>query len=64
MGDQQSEETLVGLIHEICSEPLHTDHSTIEMAIQNLKSANIMAALGEDQEFQDLLLRKLREKGL
>jgi gas vesicle protein GvpN len=62
--NQPNEETLSRLIDEICSEPLPSERSRIEAAIQDMKSANLMAELGEDLEFQELLLRKMREKGL
>jgi len=32
--------------------------------LAGMRSASLMAELGEDQEFQELLLRKLREKAL
>ena len=63
-GEQPNEETLLRLIREICSEPLPSERSRIEAAIQDMKSDSLMAELGEDQEFQELLLRKLREKAL
>jgi len=62
--NQPGEETMLRLIGEICSEPLPAERSKIEEAIHEMKSANLMAELGEDQEFQELLLRKLREKAL
>lgn len=62
--DQPNEETLLRLIREICSEPLPSEKMKIEAALQGMKSASLMAELGEDQEFQELLLRKMREKGL
>jgi nitric oxide reductase NorQ protein len=61
---QPNDETLLRLIREICSEPLPSERSKIEAALKDLKSANILAELGEDREFQELLLRKLREKGM
>jgi nitric oxide reductase NorQ protein len=63
-GEQPNDETLLRLIREICSEPLPSERTRIEAAIHDMKSASIMAELGEDREFQELLLRKLQEKGL
>lgn len=62
--DQQNEETLLRLIQEICSVPLPTEYPTLEAAIHELEPDNLMAVLGEDKEVQELLLRKIREKGL
>jgi nitric oxide reductase NorQ protein len=63
-GPQPTDETLLRLIEEICSEPLPSPRTKIETALQDMKSAGIMAELGEDREFQELLLRKLQERGL
>jgi len=63
-GEQPGEETLSRLIQEICSEPLPVERTSIEESIQHMKSASLMAELGDDQEFQEMLLRKMREKGL
>jgi gas vesicle protein GvpN len=62
--DRPNDETLLRLIREICSEPLPSERSRIEAALQDTTAASLMAELGEDREFQELLLRKLREKGL
>ena len=62
--NQQNEETLLRLIQEICSIPLPTEYPTCKAAIHELEPDNIMAELGEDKEVQELLLRKIREKGL
>ncbi len=62
--EQPTDGTLLCLIREICSEPLPSERSNIEAALKDMKSANIMAELGEDREFQEMLLRKLREKGM
>ncbi len=62
--EQPTDGTLLRLIREICSEPLPSERSNIEAALKDMKSANIMAELGEDREFQEMLLRKLREKGM
>jgi len=61
---QHNEETLLRLIQEICSVPLPTEYPTLEAAIHELEPDNLMAVLGEDKEVQELLLRKIREKGL
>jgi nitric oxide reductase NorQ protein len=61
---QPNEETLLRLTREICAEPLPQESPGIDAALRDLASTGIMAELGEDREFQDLLLRKLREKGL
>jgi nitric oxide reductase NorQ protein len=62
--DQQNEETLLRLIQELCSVPLPIEYPAHKAAIHELESDNIMAELGEDKEVQELLLRKIREKGL
>ena len=62
--EQQNEQTLLRLIHEICGAPLPVEHSTLEVAMQGLEEGNLMAKLGEDREVQELLLRKMREMGL
>jgi len=62
--DQQNEETLLRLIQEICAVPLPTEYPTRKAALHELESDNLMAELGEDKEFQELLLKKIREKGL
>jgi hypothetical protein len=61
--DQQNEQTLLRLIQEICSVPLPTEYPTLEAAIHGLEAGNLMAELGEDKEVQELLLRKIRERG-
>jgi gas vesicle protein GvpN len=63
-GDHQSEQTLLRLIREICSIPLPKERSTIEAAIQGMEAGSLMAELGEDKEIQELLLKKIRERGL
>ena len=62
--DQQNEQTLLRLIQEICSAPLPTESLSIEAAIHGMESGNLMAELGEDKEVQELLLKKMRERGL
>ena len=62
--DQQNEETLLRLIQEICSVPLPTECPTPKAAIHEVESDDLMAELGEDKEVQELLLRKIRQKGL
>jgi len=62
--DQQNEETLLRLIRENCSVPLPIEQPALEAAIHDLEPENLMAELGEDKEVQELLLRKIREKGL
>jgi hypothetical protein len=52
------------LIQEICSAPLPTESLSIEAAIHGMESGNLMAELGEDKEVQELLLKKMRERGL
>jgi gas vesicle protein GvpN len=63
-GDSPTDETLVRLIQEICSQPLPAEHLNLETALQDMQSANLLAELGDDREFQELWLRKLRERGL
>jgi gas vesicle protein GvpN len=62
--DQQNKETLLRLVQQICAVPLPTEHRALEAAIHKLGPDGLMAELGEDQEVQELLLRKMREKGL
>jgi len=62
--DQRNEETLLRLIQEICAVPLLTDYPTPQAAIHEAEPDNLMAELGEDKEVQELLLRKIRQKGL
>jgi gas vesicle protein GvpN len=62
--DEQSKETLLRLIREICSVPLPAEHCALEAPIYKPAPDDFMAELGEDKEVQDLLLRKIREKGL
>ena len=62
--NQQNEETLLRQIQENCSEPLPVEQPTFKAAILEPGSDNLMAELGEDKEVQELLLRKIREKGL
>jgi len=62
--DQQNEETLLRLIQENCSVPLPIEEPTLKKAFHELEPDNLMAELGEDKEVQELLLRKIREKGL
>jgi hypothetical protein len=62
--DRQNEETLLRLIHEICSVPLPTVCPTPKAASHEVETDDLMAELGEDKEVQELLLRKLRQKGL
>jgi gas vesicle protein GvpN len=62
--DKQNEQTLLRLIQEICSEPLPSECRAPKAAIHEVEPDNLMAELGEDKEVQELLLRKLRQKGL
>lgn len=62
--DQENEETLLRLIQEICSAALPPLCSTPAVAVHVSESDNLMAELGEDKEVQELLLRKIRQKGL
>jgi gas vesicle protein GvpN len=62
--DQQNEQTLLRLIQEICAVPLPAEDPTIDAAIHELEAGNLMAELGEDKEVQELLLKKMRERGL
>ncbi len=62
--DRQNEETLSRLIQEICSVPLPTELPVPKAAIRDPEHDSLMAELGEDQEVQELLIRKLRQKGL
>jgi gas vesicle protein GvpN len=61
--DLQNKETLLRLIQQICSIPLPTECHALEAAIHRLEPDNLLAELGEDKEFQALLLRKMQEKG-
>jgi gas vesicle protein GvpN len=61
--DLQNRETLLRLIRQICSIPLPAECHALEAAIHRLEPDNLLAELGEDKEFQALLLRKMREKG-
>ena len=62
--DQQNDETLFALIQEMCSAPLPVEYATSKAAINELDADNLMAELGEDKEIQELLLKRIREKGL
>ena len=62
--DRQNEETLVRLIQEICSTPLPVHHPVPHPVIHEVQSDDLMAELGEDKEVQELLLKKIRQKGL
>jgi len=62
--DRQNKETLSRVIQQTCSVPLPTEHRALEPAIQQLDPDALMAELGEDKEVQELLLRKMRQKGL
>ena len=62
--DEQNEKTLLRLTQEICSLPLPAECPSPEAAVRELEPENLMAELGEDKEVQELLLRKVREKGL
>ena len=62
--NQQNEEILLGKIQEHCSAPLPTEQPTLKAAIHERERDNLMVELGEDKEVQELLLRKIREKGL
>jgi gas vesicle protein GvpN len=62
--DQQNKETLLRLVRQICSAPLPTEHGAPEAATHQLEPDDLMAELGEDKEVQELLLRKMRQKGL
>ena len=62
--DKQNEETLLRLIHEFCALPLATEYLAPKAAIAEVEPNSLIAELGEDKEVQELLLRKLRKKGL
>ena len=62
--DQQNDETLLRLIQEICAAPLPMKHPTLDAAFHGMEAGSLMAELSEDKEFQDLLLKKIRERGL
>ena len=62
--NQQNEEILLRQIQEHCSSPLPTEQPTLKAAIHEREPDNLMVELGEDKEVQELLLRKIREKGL
>jgi gas vesicle protein GvpN len=62
--DHQNEETLLRLIQDICSTPPPAEHPTPKAPIHEVETDDLMAVLGEDREVQELLLRKLRQKGL
>ena len=62
--DQQNEQTLLRLIKEICSAPLAAVCPPVQPAVRELEPDNLLAELGEDKEVQELLLKKIREKGL
>ena len=62
--DQQNEETLSRLIQELCSVPMPTEYPSPQAPIHEVGPESLMAELGEDQEVQELLLRKIRQKGL
>jgi len=62
--DAQNDEILSRLVQEICSAPLPTEYLPRKAALHELEPDNLMAELGEDKEVQELLLRKIREKGL
>jgi gas vesicle protein GvpN len=62
--DKQNEETLLHLIQKNCSVPLPIEEPTLKKAFHEVEPDNLMAELGEDKEVQELLLRKIREKGL
>ena len=62
--DPQNDETLLRLIQEICSVPLPTEYPSRKAVLRELEPDNLLAELGEDKEVQELLLRKIREKGL
>jgi hypothetical protein len=62
--DQRNEQTLLRLIQEICSVPLPTEYRTPEAAIHGVDGGDLLAELGDDKEVQELLLKKIRERGL
>jgi hypothetical protein len=62
--DLQNEATLLRLIQDICSVPLPKEYPTPKAATREMDTDNLMAELGEDKEVQELLLRKIRQKGL
>jgi hypothetical protein len=62
--DYQNEETLLRLIHEICSVPLAPEPPIPQPVSHETEPDDLIAVLGEDKEVQELLLRKLRQKGL
>jgi gas vesicle protein GvpN len=62
--DLQNSQTLLRLIQQICSDPLPVECPPLEPATHKPEPDDLMAQLGEDKEVQQLLLRKIREKGL
>jgi len=62
--DRQNADTLLRLIQEICSDPLQVDRPPPTPAIHEPDPDDVLAELGEDKEVQELLLRKIRQKGL
>jgi gas vesicle protein GvpN len=62
--EQQNEQTLLRLIQEICSLPLPIEYPAVVAAMHGQEADSLMAELGEDKEVQEMLLRKIRERGL
>jgi gas vesicle protein GvpN len=65
--DRQNEETLARIIHETCSEPLPEEPSkanTKPIPHHQPDTEDLMSELGEDEEVQEFLLKKMRQKGL
>jgi gas vesicle protein GvpN len=62
--EQQNEQTLLRLIQEICSAPLPIEYPAVVAAMHGQEADSLMAELGEDKEVQEMLLRKIRERGL
>lgn len=62
--DRQNEETLSRLIQQICDAPLPADSPGTQSTAAESESEHLLAELGEDKEVQELLLRKIQQKGL
>lgn len=59
ISDQQLEESLLHLIHRVCTSPLPP-----EVSRSAQRPDDLIAELMRDREVEELLLKKLREKGL
>ena len=62
--DQQNEETLSRLIQQLCAAPLPVEFPRAKATAAEPESEHLLAELGEDKEVQELLLRKIQQKGL